>query len=67
MGQHGMVRAISPVNTMGDGDLVIALSLGNEQADLNAMGNRGRGSSGRVDLRARKECESLGGLPGLKD
>src|SRR5207248_3990937 len=37
-GQLGMTRTIYPVNTMIDGDVVIALSLGNETADINVLG-----------------------------
>jgi len=36
--QLGMARTIRPVNTTVDGDLTIALSLGEAQADLNALG-----------------------------
>ena len=38
LSQHGVVRTISPVNTLSDGDITIALSVGTEQADFNAVG-----------------------------
>jgi L-aminopeptidase/D-esterase-like protein len=38
MAGNGMVRAISPVNTMADGDSVYALSAGAVSADINVVG-----------------------------
>jgi len=38
MANLGMERTIFPVHTAFDGDLCFALSLGNETADLNALG-----------------------------
>ncbi len=38
MAQNGLARAISPVHTVFDGDVVFALSLGEKQADLNTIG-----------------------------
>jgi L-aminopeptidase/D-esterase-like protein len=67
MAQHGMVRAISPVHTMGDGDVVIALSIGNEQADVNAIGVAAGEAVAEAIARSVRNAQSLGGLPGLKD
>jgi L-aminopeptidase/D-esterase-like protein len=67
MAQHGMVRAISPVHTMGDGDVVIALSIGNEQADVNAIGIAAGEAVAEAIARSVRNAQSLGGLPGLKD
>jgi L-aminopeptidase/D-esterase-like protein len=64
---QGLVRAISPVNTMMDGDLVVALSVGEEQADVNALGVAAADVVAESILRAVKLAPSLGGLPGLKD
>src|ERR1019366_3836480 len=36
----GMARTIYPVNTMFDGDIVFALSIGDRDADLNTLGDR---------------------------
>ena len=38
LGSLGMARAISPVNTMVDGDTVFALSLGSIEADVDSLG-----------------------------
>ena len=43
LAQIGMARAIRPVNTMSDGDLVVALSVGNA---TRAGGCAGRGGGG---------------------
>jgi L-aminopeptidase/D-esterase-like protein len=66
-GQNGMIRTISPVHTMSDGDLVIALSSGNEQADFNALGIAAGEAVAEAIMRAVRNAQSLGGLPGLKD
>jgi L-aminopeptidase/D-esterase-like protein len=44
----GVTRTISPVNTMSDGDITFAISLGNEQASVDSVGvrHRGVGSAG---------------------
>jgi L-aminopeptidase/D-esterase-like protein len=67
MGQQGVVRTISPVHTMSDGDIAIALSLGNERADLNAIGIAAAEAVAEAIMRAVRSAQSLGGLPGLKD
>lgn len=61
----GMARAINPVNTMYDGDLVIALSLGNASADVNALGVAAAEAVSQAILRAVRLAPSLGGVPGL--
>lgn len=66
MAQLGVARTIRPVNTMYDGDVVIALSLGKEQADLNALGVAAAEAVSESILRAVRLAPSLGGLPGLK-
>ncbi|MEO8131262.1 MAG: P1 family peptidase [Bryobacteraceae bacterium] len=67
LSQHGVVRAISPVNTLSDGDIAIALSAGAEQADFNAVGIAAGEAVAEAILRAVRSAGSLGGLPGLKD
>lgn len=65
MAQHGMVRTISPVNTTGDGDLVVALSAGREKADVNAIGVAAAEAVAAAIVRAVRSAKSLGGVPGL--
>ena len=64
---QGLIRTISPVNTMMDGDLVVALSVGVAEADVNALGVVAAEVVAESILRAVRLAPSLGGLPGLKD
>jgi L-aminopeptidase/D-esterase-like protein len=61
----GMARSIYPVNTMFDGDVVFALSLGTHRADINTLGVAGAEAVGGAVLRAVKLAKTLGGVPGL--
>jgi L-aminopeptidase/D-esterase-like protein len=61
----GMARTIYPVNTMSDGDIVIALSLGNETAGINALGVAGAEAVAESILRAVRLAPTMGGVPGL--
>jgi L-aminopeptidase/D-esterase-like protein len=61
----GMARALSPAWTTLDGDLVIALSLGNAQADLDALGVAAAEAVGQAIVRAARKAPTLGGVPGL--
>ena len=65
-GQIGLVRAINPVNTMSDGDLVIALSSGTLKAPIDALGVAAAEAVSEAILRAVKLAPTMGGLPGLK-
>jgi L-aminopeptidase/D-esterase-like protein len=65
MAQHGMVRAISPVNTMFDGDVIFALSTGSEKADLNELGVIAADVVAQAIVRAVKTAKNAGGVPGL--
>lgn len=64
-GSLGMVRTIFPVNTMADGDIVFALSLGTQQADINVLGVAAAEALGQAILRAVRLATSLGGVPAL--
>jgi L-aminopeptidase/D-esterase-like protein len=64
--QIGMVRTINPVNTMSDGDVVIALSVGAERAPLDALGVAASEAVSQAILNAVRSAPSLGGVPGLK-
>lgn len=61
----GMARAISPVNTTNDGDLVIALSIGTARADVNTLGVAAAMAVERAIVRAVQLVPSMGGVPGL--
>jgi L-aminopeptidase/D-esterase-like protein len=67
MGQHGMVRAISPVHTVGDGDVVIALSYGDKSAPMTPLGIAAGEAVSEAILRAVRAAKTSGGVPGLAD
>jgi L-aminopeptidase/D-esterase-like protein len=61
----GMARAISPVNMMSDGDIVVSLSIGSMKAHIDALGVAAADATAQAILRAVKLAPSLGGIPGL--
>jgi L-aminopeptidase/D-esterase-like protein len=61
----GVARAISPVNTMMDGDTTFSLSLGDRRADINSLGVAAAESVAQSILRAVRLSQSLGGIPSL--
>ena len=67
MAQHGLVRAISPVHTTLDGDLVISLATGEVEAETNAVGVAAADAVAEAILRAVTTATSLGGLPAWRD
>ena len=66
LGQLGVGRAINPVNTMSDGDLVVAMSCGTSSAPIDALGVAASEAVAEAILRAVRLAPALGGLPGLK-
>ena len=62
----GVARSISPVWTMFDGDVTLALSLGTLEADINALGVAAAEGVSQSILRAVRLAPTLGGVPGLK-
>jgi L-aminopeptidase/D-esterase-like protein len=61
----GMARTIYPVNTMLDGDIVFALSVGSREAGIDALGVAAAESVSAAVLRAVRLARTLGGVPGL--
>jgi L-aminopeptidase/D-esterase-like protein len=66
LGSLGMARAINPVNTMSDGDLVIALSIGTQRAGINALGIAAAEAVAQAIVRAVTQTSTQGGLPALR-
>jgi len=62
----GVARTISPVWTTYDGDVVIGLSIGDKQADLNVLGVAAAEAVSISILRAVQLAPAMGGVPGLK-
>jgi L-aminopeptidase/D-esterase-like protein len=67
MAQDGLARAICPVHTQYDGDLVFALSVGAKVADLNTLGTAAAEATAQAIGRAVRAARGLGGVPSLND
>ncbi len=65
MASLGMARTIYPVNTMSDGDVTFALSLGNRAASIDALGIAAADAVARSIVRAVRAAKTAGGVPGL--
>lgn len=65
MAQAGVLRALSPGHTMVDGDIVIALSIGHLEADLNALGVAAGAAVGQAIVRGVRKAKGMGGVVGL--
>ncbi len=63
MAQDGLARAIRPVHTQFDGDLVFSLSVGQKRADLNTVGSAAAEVTAEAIIRAVKTAKGLGGVP----
>ena len=61
----GMARTIRPVWTMSDGDVIIALSIGDTTADMNTLGVAAADAVAQAIVRAVRHAPTLGGVPGL--
>ena len=61
----GLARTIYPVNTMFDGDIVFALSIGERQLDINVLGVAAAEAVAQAIVRAVRLSKPLGGVPGL--
>ncbi len=67
MAHNGLARAIRPVHTQFDGDLVFALSSGKRRADLSTLGTAAAEATAGAIVRAVETARSLGGVPGIVD
>jgi L-aminopeptidase/D-esterase-like protein len=61
----GVTRTIAPVNTMSDGDMTFAISLGNETASVDAIGVAAAEALSMAVLRAVRAAKTAGGVLGL--
>jgi L-aminopeptidase/D-esterase-like protein len=61
----GVARTISPVNTMSDGDITFAISLGSETASVDSVGVAAAEAVAMAVVRAVRAAKSAGGVPGL--
>lgn len=61
----GVARTISPVNTMSDGDITFAISLGSERAAVDSVGVAAAEALATAVVRAVRAARTAGGVPGL--
>jgi L-aminopeptidase/D-esterase-like protein len=61
----GVARSISPVNTMADGDITFAVSLGSERATVDSVGVAAAEALATAVVRAVRAAKTAGGVPGL--
>jgi L-aminopeptidase/D-esterase-like protein len=67
MAHDGLARAIQPVHTQLDGDLVFALSVGRKRADLNTLGTAAAEATAEAIVRAVEAAQGLGGVPSCQE
>ncbi len=67
MAQDGLARAICPVHTQWDGDLVFALSVGRKPADANTVGTAAAEATAVAIVRAVETAEGLGGVQSCRE
>ena len=67
MAHDGLARAIHPVHTQLDGDLVFALSLGRKRADLNSLGTAAAEATAEAIVRAVEAAQGLGAVPSCQE
>jgi L-aminopeptidase/D-esterase-like protein len=67
MAHDGMARAVRPVHTQFDGDLVFTLSTGQKRADVNTLGTAAAHASAEAIVRAVVTATGRGGVPAVED
>ena len=67
MGHNGMARAIRPVHTTADGDMLFCLATGEITMPLDAAGEMAAIAVERAIIKAVKACGAAGGLPAWQD
>lgn len=67
MAQTGLARAIRPVHTPIDGDVVFALSLGDKSGDPGVVGALAADLLSEAIVRAVRAAETLYGMPAAKE
>ena len=67
MAHDGLARAVRPAHTLFDGDTIFALSLGEKEAPLNALGAAAAMAVEEAILRGIRAAEGVGGIPAWRD
>jgi len=67
MAHDGLARAIHPVHTQWDGDLVFALSVGKLPAEVNSLGTAAAQATAEAVVRGVETAKGLGGVPACRE
>jgi L-aminopeptidase/D-esterase-like protein len=67
MAHNGLARVISPINTTLDGDIVFALSLGQQAGDVNHVGALAEAAVMEAVKRAIMKADGFGIIPAYRD
>jgi L-aminopeptidase/D-esterase-like protein len=67
MAHDGYARTIDPVHTLGDGDVIFALSTGAVAADVNRIGALAASIMAQAVADAIRAAESLNGVPSWRE
>jgi L-aminopeptidase/D-esterase-like protein len=67
MAHDGLARAIRPVHTQWDGDVVFALSVGKKRAEVNSLGTAAAEATAEAVVRAVEAAKGLGGVPSCQE
>jgi L-aminopeptidase/D-esterase-like protein len=67
MAHDGLARAINPVHTQWDGDLVFALSVGKKRAEISSLGTAAAEVTADAIVRAVETAQGLGGVPSCQE
>lgn len=65
--QVGIARTVDPCHTMYDGDVLFALSLGEKETDLNALGAAAAEAVAQAIVKGIQKAKTLAGVPAAKD
>ena len=63
LAHQGLTRTVVPVHTMFDGDLIFALSMGSQTADLHRVGFAAADMIAQAVIRAVTQAQTRGGIP----
>jgi len=67
MAANGLIRTVRPSYTTVDGDVVFALSCGEKEETLDAVGAAAQVALGRAICRATVEADGMGTIPAWRD
>jgi L-aminopeptidase/D-esterase-like protein len=67
LAHNGLAKAISPLHTTFDGDVIFALSLGKKEADVNTVGILAEVALIHAIMRSVQRADGMGVIPAFRD